>query len=199
VEPFTTHTGTAVPLRLSNVDTDQLVPARFAAGASRTAYARALLHDRRAEPDFVLNRPEYRGATIMVAGDNFGCGSSREMAVWALLNYGFSVVVAPSFGAIFRGNSLKNGLLTVTLPAAAVEQLWHAVEADPALAVTADLVDLSVAAGDIRCPFDFDEYERWRLLNGLDDITLTERHLDAIEAYERTRRPALPTVTRGVA
>ena len=190
--------ATAVPLRLSNVDTDQLVPARFAAGASRTAYARALLHDRRAEPGFVLNRPEYQGATIMVAGDNFGCGSSREMAVWALLNYGFTVV-APSFGAIFRGNSLKNGLLTVTLPAAAVEQLWHAVEADPALAVTADLAALSVTAGDVRHTFEFDEYECWRLLNGLDDITLTERHLDAIEAYERTRRPALPTVTRGVA
>jgi 3-isopropylmalate/(R)-2-methylmalate dehydratase small subunit len=199
VEPFTAHTGTAVPLRLSNVDTDQLVPARFAAGASRTAYARALLHDRRAEPGFVLNRPEYQDATIMVAGDNFGCGSSREMAVWALHNYGFRVVVAPSFGAIFRGNSLKNGLLTVTLPAAAVEQLWQAVEADPALAVTADLADLSVAAGGVRYPFEFDEYERWRLLNGLDDITLTEHHLDAIETYERTRRPTLPTVPRGVA
>ncbi|QFU88333.1 3-isopropylmalate dehydratase small subunit [Amycolatopsis sp. YIM 10] len=199
MEPFTTHTGTAAPLRLDNVDTDQIMPARFAAGASRTAYAHAMLHDRRAEPDFVLNRPEHRDATILVAGDNFGCGSSREFAVWALQNYGFHAVIAPSFGAIFRDNSLKNGLLTVILPSTAIEELWQAVEADPALAVTVDLTSREVRAGDRHHVFEFDDYQRWRLLNGFDDITLTLRHLDAIEAYERTRRATLPLVRRTAA
>ncbi|XVQ09384.1 3-isopropylmalate dehydratase small subunit [Spirillospora sp. CA-255316] len=199
MDPFQTHTGVAVPLRMTDVDTDVLFPARFCSGVSRTGFADALLADKRADPDFVLNRPEYRGATILIAGKNFGVGSSREMAVWALRDYGFRVVIAERFGDIFRGNCLNNGLLAVTLPRPDIERLWQIVEAAPGTLATADLRRREITAAEFRLGFEFDDHQRRRLLDGLDDIALSLRHLDAVEAYERTRRPALPTVPRTVA
>jgi 3-isopropylmalate/(R)-2-methylmalate dehydratase small subunit len=196
MEPFVRHTGTAAPLRLANVDTDQLIPARFGVGVSRTGYGRALLYDKRAEPGFVLNRPAHRDATILVAEENFGCGSSREMAVWALWGYGFRAVLAPSFGDIFRGNSLKNGLLTVTLPADRIAWLLDLVDDRPATPVTVDLERCEVHAADAVLPFTLDPEQRRRLLHGLDDITLTLQHVGAIEAYEHARRATLPTIRR---
>ena len=193
MDPFTTHTGIAAPLRLTNVDTDQLVPARFAIRTTRTGWADALLADKRAAPGFVLNHPDFRTATILLAGSDFGTGSSREMAVWALLNYGFRAVVAPRYGDIFRGNALKNGLLVVTLAPDEVERLWGLVEREPTCPVTVDLERCEVRGGDLRFGFTLDDHTRWRLLNGIDDIALTLRHADAIDRYERGRRPTLPT------
>ena len=191
---FTVHTGTAVPLRRSDVDTDQIIPVRFLNRSTRTGHSAALFADwRRDDPSFVLNLPDYRGATVLIAGHDFGTGSSREYAVWALLNYGFQVVLAPRFGDIFRGNSLMNGLLTVTVPADVVEELWNAVEADPSTEVTVDLERREVRCGQLVQPFDLDEGARTRLLNGLDPIAVTETHEDEIAAYERARRPSLPT------
>lgn len=193
MDPFTTHTGVAAPLRLTNVDTDQLVPARFGTRITRTGWGEALLADKRSDPDFVLNHPDFRSATILLAGSDFGTGSSREMAVWALLDSGFRAVVAPRYGDIFRGNALKNGLLTVTLAPHEVERLWELVEREPACPVTVDLERSEVRGGDLRFDFALDDHTRWRLLNGLDDIALTLRHADAIDRYERGRRRTLPT------
>ncbi|MBB6120335.1 3-isopropylmalate dehydratase small subunit [Nocardiopsis algeriensis] len=195
MEKFDVHTGRAVPLRASNVDTDQIIPAVYLKRVSRTGFEDGLFAAWREDPDFVLNRPEYQGATVLVTGPDFGTGSSREHAVWALQNYGFKTVLSSRFADIFRGNSLKGGLLTVLLPQEVIERLWEAVEADPATEVTVDLVEREVRApsAGVREPFELDDYTRWRLLEGLDDIALTLRHTDEISAYEATRRPWMPT------
>ena len=193
MDAFTTHTGTAVPLRRSAVDTDQIIPAEYLKRITRTGFEDGLFVAwRRNEPDFVLNRPEYAAASILVAGPDFGTGSSREHACWALLDGGFRVVISSRFADIFRNNSTKSGLLTVQLPQADVEALWAAVEADPALQVTVDLQANEVRYGDTVVPFQIDEYTRWRLLEGLDDVGLTERHLDDVERFESTRPSFLP-------
>ncbi|WP_037143740.1 3-isopropylmalate dehydratase small subunit [Rhodococcoides fascians] len=196
MEPFTEHTGAGVPLRISDVDTDQIIPARFCVGVTKEGYGDALLHDWRAQPDFVLNRPEHKGATVLIAGENFGVGSSREMAVWALQNYGFKVVLAPRFGDIFRGNSLKNGLLTITLEQHQIDLLWKAVETAPSEPITVDLLRRHVRCDGQTFGFELDDNARWRLLNGYDDISLTLRNVGDIDAYEATRRRTLPTTQR---
>jgi 3-isopropylmalate/(R)-2-methylmalate dehydratase small subunit len=188
MDAFTTHTGTAVPLRRSNVDTDQIIPAEYLKRITRTGFEDGLFAAwRRNEPDFVLNRPEYADATILVAGPDFGTGSSREHAVWALLDFGFRAVISPRFGDIFRNNSTKAGLLTVVLPQEEVEALQAVIEREPALPVTVDLQEKVVRYGERAIPFEIEDYTRWRLLEGLDDIGLTERNLADIEAYEAQR------------
>jgi 3-isopropylmalate/(R)-2-methylmalate dehydratase small subunit len=195
VEKFTVHTGTAVPLRRSNVDTDQIIPAVYLKRVTRTGFEDGLFSAWRSkEPDFVLNQPQYAGATILVAGPDFGTGSSREHAVWALLDYGFKAVISPRFGDIFRGNSLKAGLLTVQLADKVVQRLWDDIEQAPDLEVTVDLVERVVRWQGETHDFDLDDYTRWRLMEGLDDIGLTLRHTDVIDEYELTRKPWLPTV-----
>jgi len=195
VEKFTVHTGTAVPLRRSNVDTDQIIPAVYLKRVTRTGFADGLFSAwRTSEPGFVLNRPEYAGATILVAGPDFGTGSSREHAVWALLDYGFKAVIAPRFGDIFRGNSLKAGLLTVQLPDDIVQRLWGDIEETPDVEVTVDVLERNVRWSGETHGFELDDYTRWRLLEGLDDISLTLQHTDAIDAYESARKQWLPTV-----
>src|SRR4051794_424967 len=186
MDAFTTHTGTAAPLRRTNVDTDQIIPAEYLKRITRTGFEDGLFSAWRTnEPDFVLNQPQYADASILVAGPDFGTGSSREHANWALLDGGFRVVISSRFADIFRNNSTKAGLLTVILPQADVEALWSAIEADPALPVTVDLEAEQVryAAGGqgVVVPFRIDPYTRWRLLEGLDDVGLTERHLQDIE------------------
>ncbi|MEU2349266.1 3-isopropylmalate dehydratase small subunit [Modestobacter sp. NPDC049651] len=188
MDAFTTHTGTAAPLRRSNVDTDQIIPAEYLKRITRTGFEDGLfIAWRTNEPDFVLNRPEYANASILVAGPDFGTGSSREHANWALLDGGFRVVISSRFADIFRNNSTKSGLLTVILPQDQVEALQTAIEADPALPVTVDLQARTVSYGGTVVPFEIDDYVRWRLLEGLDDVGLTERHLDDIEAFEAQR------------
>ena len=190
MDAFTTHTGTAAPLRRSAVDTDQIIPAEYLKRITRTGFEDGLFVAwRRNEPDFVLNQPQYADATVLVAGPDFGTGSSREHACWALLDGGFRVVISSRFADIFKNNSTKSGLLTVVLPQAEVEALWAAVEADPTTRVTVDLQERRVTYGEHSVPFEVDEYTRWRLLEGLDDVGLTERHLADIEAFE-ARRPA---------
>ena len=190
MDAFTTHTGTAAPLRRSNVDTDQIIPAEYLKRITRTGFEDGLFVAWRTnEPDFVLNKPEYADASILVAGPDFGTGSSREHAFWALLDGGFRVVISSRFADIFRNNSTKAGLLTVVLPQEQVEALWTAIEADPATQVTVDLQAKQVRYGDVTVPFEVDDYVRWRLLEGLDDVGLTERNLDDIETFE-ARRPA---------
>jgi len=194
MDAFTVHTGRAVPLRRSNVDTDQIIPAVWLKQITRDGFEDGLFGAWRAnEPDFVLNQPQYAAATILVAGVDFGTGSSREHAVWALQNYGFKAVISPRFGDIFRGNSLKAGLLTVVLDEKVVQRLWDDIEADPSTAVTVDLVERQVRwSGEVH-EFALDDYTRWRLMEGLDDIALTLRHTNAIDAYEDLRRDTLPT------
>ena len=193
MDAFTTHTGTAAPLRRTNVDTDQIIPAEYLKRITRTGFEDGLFVAWRTnEPDFVLNQPQYADASILVAGPDFGTGSSREHANWALLDGGFRVVISPRFADIFRNNSTKAGLLTVVLPEADVEALWAAVEADPALPVTVDLQAEQVTYGETTVPFQIDPYTRWRLLEGLDDVGLTERHLDDITAFEAQRPAWLP-------
>jgi 3-isopropylmalate/(R)-2-methylmalate dehydratase small subunit len=196
MEPFVTHTGRALPLRRTNVDTDQIIPAEYLKRVSRIGFGDGLFAAWREDPAFVLNQPQYESATILLAGTDFGIGSSREHAVWALMDYGFRAVIAPRFGDIFRTNSTKAGLLPVILPEATVNALQDAVEADPNAVITVDLdgrVVLAEAAG-IKAPFELDDYTRWRLLEGLDDIGLTLRHTDGITAFEQ-RRPAWLPVT----
>ncbi|MET0198290.1 3-isopropylmalate dehydratase small subunit [Rhodococcoides fascians] len=196
MKPFTEHTGIGLPLRISDVDTDQIIPARFCVGVTKEGYEDALMHDWRAQPDFVLNRPEHQGATVLIAGENFGVGSSREMAVWALQNYGFRVVLAPRFGDIFRGNSLKNGLLTITLDQQVIDLLWKSVETSPSDPITVDLIKRQVRCEGRTHAFDLDDNARMRLLNGYDDISLTLRNVGDIDNYEATRRRTLPTTRR---
>ncbi|MET9798373.1 3-isopropylmalate dehydratase small subunit [Nocardiopsis alba] len=195
MEKFDVHTGRAVPLRASNVDTDQIIPAVYLKRVSRTGFEDGLFAEwRKSDPDFVLNRPEYEGASVLVAGPDFGTGSSREHAVWALQDYGFKTVLSSRFADIFRGNSLKGGLLTVLLDQEVIDRIWAAVEADPTIEVTVDLVEreVRVPAADVKESFDLDDYTRWRLLEGLDDIALTLRHTDDISAFEATRESWKP-------
>jgi 3-isopropylmalate/(R)-2-methylmalate dehydratase small subunit len=193
MDAFTTHTGTAAPLRRTNVDTDQIIPAEYLKRITRTGFEDGLFVAWRTnEPDFVLNQPQYADASVLVAGPDFGTGSSREHAVWALLDGGFRVVISSRFADIFRNNSTKAGLLTVTLPQPDVEALWQAIEADPTTPVTVDLQAKEVTYGDTSVPFEIDDYTRWRLLEGLDDVGLTERHIADIEAYEAGRPGWLP-------
>ncbi|UBU11900.1 3-isopropylmalate dehydratase small subunit [Nonomuraea gerenzanensis] len=193
MEAFTTHTGTAVPLRRSNVDTDQIIPAVWLKQVSRTGFEKGLFAAWREDPTFVLNDPSYEGGSILVSGPDFGTGSSREHAVWALQQYGFRVVIAARFGDIFRNNSTKMGLLPVVLPGDQVEALQAAVEADPKLEVTVDLAERQVRWAGESVPFEIDDYTRWRLMEGLDDIGLTLRHADEVATYENGRQPWLPT------
>ncbi|SNT62693.1 3-isopropylmalate/(R)-2-methylmalate dehydratase small subunit [Streptosporangium subroseum] len=193
MDAFTTHTGRAVPLRRGNVDTDQIIPAVWLKQVSRTGFEKGLFSAWREDPAFVLNNPAYEGASILVAGPDFGTGSSREHAVWALQQYGFRVVIAARFGDIFRNNSTKMGLLPVVLPAAVVEALQSAVEADPSLEVTVDLEGRQVRWGGEAVGFEIDDYTRWRLMEGLDDIGLTLRNADDVTVYENGRQPWLPT------
>jgi 3-isopropylmalate/(R)-2-methylmalate dehydratase small subunit len=193
VEKFRRHTGRVLPLRRSNVDTDQIIPAVYLKRVARTGFEDGLFAAWRAkEPDFVLNRPEYAGASILVAGSDFGTGSSREHAVWALLDYGFRVVVSSRYGDIFRGNSLKSGLLTVLVDQATVEKLWEDAESDPAAEVTVDLEARVITAGDFVTAFALDDYSRWRLLEGLDDISVTCQHEADIVTFEAARMHWLP-------
>lgn len=192
MEAFTTHTGRAVPLRRSNVDTDQIIPAHWLKKVTRDGFEDGLFEAWRKDPDFVLNQSAYKGATVLVAGPDFGTGSSREHAVWALQNYGFKAVISSRFADIFRGNSLKNGLLTVLLPQETVDALWKLTEADPTTPVTVDLVEWKVVAAGIEAEFELDENARWRLLEGLDDISLTLKNEDAIVAYEASRASFKP-------
>lgn len=200
MDKFTVHTGTALPLRRSNVDTDQIIPAVYLKRVTRHGYEDGLFAAWRTDPDFVLNRPEYANATVLVAGPDFGTGSSREHAVWALQDYGFRVVLSSRFADIFRGNSGKAGLLTAVVDESVVEALWALVEADPTTAVTVDLEQRTVAAGAgssaVQATFEVDDYVRWRLMQGLDDIGITLQHADAIAAFEADR-PSYQPVTVG--
>ena len=187
MEKFISHTGTAVPLRRSNVDTDQIIPAVYLKRVTKSGFEDGLFAAWRNDPEFVLNQSEYKAATILVAGADFGTGSSREHAVWALQNYGFKAVISSRFADIFRGNSLKGGLLTVILPQEDVEKIWSAIEADPTLAITVDLEAKNVRLGDEVFAFELDDYTRWRLMEGLDDIGLTLKNIDSVSAYEESR------------
>ena len=192
MEPFVTHTGTAVPLRRSDVDTDQIIPSDWLKRVERTGFGKGLFSEWREDPAFILNQSERQGATVLVAGENFGTGSSREHAVWALTDYGFRVVISSRFADIFRGNSLKGGLLPVQLPADVVESLMALVEGDPAAEVTVDLDRREVRAGNVTAAFDLDDFTRWRLMEGLDDIGLTLRHENGIGSFEAGRPAYLP-------
>lgn len=194
MEKFTTVTGVAVPLKRSNVDTDQIIPAVFLKRVTKTGFDDALFHHWRQDPDFVLNQPQYAGAEVLVAGPDFGTGSSREHAVWALRDYGFKVVISSRFADIFRGNSGKQGLVTAVVPEADVERIWEILEANPGMSVTVSLEEKTVTAGDFTVPFEIDDYIRWRLLEGLDDISLTLRNEQAITDFE-ARRPSWMPVT----
>jgi 3-isopropylmalate/(R)-2-methylmalate dehydratase small subunit len=193
MDAFTRHTGTAVALQRSNVDTDQIIPAVYLKRVNRTGFEDGLFAAWRSDPDFVLNRPESQGASILVAGPEFGTGSSREHAVWALQNYGFRVVLSSRFADIFRGNAGKGGLVAAALGQSDVEALWAAIDADPSTAVTVDLESRTVSWGSSSAGFEIDDYTRWRLLEGLDDIDLTLRHGDEIERFEQSRPAWLPT------
>jgi len=195
VEAFTVHTGTAAPLRRSNVDTDQIIPAEYLKRITRHGFEDGLFSAWRKDGDFVLNRPEYAGVTILVAGPDFGTGSSREHAVWALQDYGFQVVISSRFADIFRGNSGKAGLLTALVDQDVVESLWALIEADPATPVTVDLEAQTISAGDLVATFDVDPYVRWRLLEGLDDIGITLQNESEITRFE-SARPAFTPTTR---
>ena len=191
---FSVHTGRAVPLDRANVDTDQIVPAEHLRRIERSGFGPFLFGEWRKDPAFVLNRPDHEGATILLAGPNFGGGSSREHAVWALEDAGFRVVIAPSFADIFRNNCFKIGLLPVELPEESVRALMDAVLDDPTTRITVDLNELLVTAPAVQESFEVDAYTRWRLLEGLDDIDLTLRHADAIDAFEAARPDRLPSV-----
>ena len=198
MEKFTAHTGRVVPLRRSNVDTDQIIPAHWLKKVTRNGFEDGLFEAWRKDADFVLNQPQYAGASILVAGPEFGTGSSREHAVWALENYGFRAVISSRFADIFRGNSLKNGLLTVILPQDVVERIQSLVEADPNTEVTVDLEAREVRTGDLTAAFELDENVRWRLLNGLDDIGITLQQEAEIAAFEATRPAFKPSTVATV-
>jgi 3-isopropylmalate/(R)-2-methylmalate dehydratase small subunit len=193
MKAFTSHTGIGVPLRRSDVDTDQIIPAVYLKRVSRTGFQDGLFAAWRAHEDFVLNDDAYRNGSVLVAGPDFGTGSSREHAVWALLDYGFRVVISPRFGDIFRGNAGKQGLLAAQCERADVELLWTVLETEPGTEVTVDLVEQTVQAKDLTVNFTIDGYTRWRLLEGLDDIALSLRHAQQIDAFEAQRPSWLPT------
>jgi 3-isopropylmalate/(R)-2-methylmalate dehydratase small subunit len=192
MEKFIKHTGTGVPLRRSNVDTDQIIPAVYLKRVTRSGFEDGLFSAWRSDPEFVLNKEEFKNGTVLVAGPEFGTGSSREHAVWALQNYGFKVVISSRFADIFRGNSLKGGLLTVILPQEAVEAIWAAIESNPATSITVDLESRTVVYNDVTVAFELDDYTRWRLMEGLDDIGLTLKHTDSIDAFEAKRAAYKP-------
>jgi 3-isopropylmalate/(R)-2-methylmalate dehydratase small subunit len=192
MEKFISHTGTGVPLRRSNVDTDQIIPAVYLKRVTRSGFEDGLFSAWRNDPEFVLNQDAFKGGTVLVAGPDFGTGSSREHAVWALQNYGFKAVISSRFADIFRGNSLKGGLLTVIIDQAEVEKLWAAIEADPTTAITVDLDSRTVTYNDVTLKFELDDYTRWRLMEGLDDIGLTLAQEASIDAFEAKRSPLKP-------
>ena len=195
MEAFTSHTGIGVPLRRNNVDTDQIIPAVYLKRVTRDGFEDGLFAAWRNDPNFVLNRTPYDQGSVLVAGPDFGTGSSREHAVWALQNYGFKVVIGSRFGDIFRGNSGKAGLLIAVVDQKIIEELWDFIEEHPAAPITVDLQERSITADGFSTTFEIDDYTRWRLLEGLDDIGLTLRHVDLIDAYEQSR-PALKPVTQ---
>ena len=187
MDKFISHTGTAIPLRRSNVDTDQIIPAVYLKRVTKSGFEDGLFAAWRNDPDFVLNKPEYKNATVLVAGVDFGTGSSREHAVWALQNYGFKAVLSSRFADIFRGNSQKAGLLTVVLPQEEIEKIWSAIESDPKVEVKVDLEAKKVSYGSVSVPFEIDDYTRWRLMEGLDDIGLTMNNIADVDKFEGKR------------
>jgi 3-isopropylmalate/(R)-2-methylmalate dehydratase small subunit len=195
MDAFTSHTGIGVPLRRSNVDTDQIIPAVYLKRVTRTGFADGLFSAWRGDPSFVLNTAPFDRGSVLVAGADFGTGSSREHAVWALVDHGFRVVVSPRFADIFRGNSAKAGLLAAQVPQADVELLWKLLENAPGTEVTVDLRERTVQAADLTVAFEIDDYTRWRLLEGLDDIGLTLRHEAEITAFEAARPARMPVTS----
>jgi 3-isopropylmalate/(R)-2-methylmalate dehydratase small subunit len=187
MDKFITHTGSALPLRRSNVDTDQIIPAEYLKRITRHGFEDALFKAWREDPNFVLNKPEYKDATILVAGPEFGTGSSREHAVWALMDYGFKVVLSSRYADIFRGNSGKAGLVTAEVSQDVIEKIWALAEKEPSTQITVDLDKRQVKAGDLVADFQIDDYVRWRLMEGLDDIGLTLRHESKITEFEKSR------------
>ncbi|MFY9325878.1 MAG: 3-isopropylmalate dehydratase small subunit [Candidatus Nanopelagicales bacterium] len=196
MEKFVTHTGSAAPLRRSNVDTDQIIPAEFLKRITRHGFEDGLFKAWKNDPEFVLNKPEYQKASILIAGPEFGTGSSREHAVWALQDFGFKCVLSSRFADIFRGNSGKAGLLTAQVEQDVIDQLWKIVEEDPSTQVTVDLQAKTVSAAGLVAEFQIDDYVRWRLLEGLDDVALTLQKVDFIDNFESSRPSFLP-VTQG--
>jgi len=192
MEKFTTHTGVAAPLKRSNVDTDQIIPAVFLKRVTKTGFEDALFHAWRQDPGFVLNQEPFRNASVLVAGPDFGTGSSREHAVWALRDYGFKVVLSPRFADIFRGNSGKQGLLAATVDEADIERIWALIDEDPGREITVDLEARTATIGDFQTSIGIDDYTRWRLLEGLDDIGLTLRNEDKIAQFEARRESWRP-------
>ena len=195
MDAFTTHTGIGTPLRVSNVDTDQIIPAVYLKRVTRTGFEDGLFASWRSDPDFVLNTEPYSRGSVLVAGPDFGTGSSREHAVWALMDFGFRAVVSSRFGEIFKGNASKAGLLAATVAQSDVELLWKKIEERPGLELTVDLQACTITADDVVVSFTVDEYSRWRLLEGLDDVDLTLRHEEDITAYEATRPAHKPVTT----
>jgi 3-isopropylmalate/(R)-2-methylmalate dehydratase small subunit len=196
MEKFTAHTGIGVPLKRSNVDTDQIIPAEFLKRVTRSGFEDGLFAGWRADPDFVLNQDRYAGSSVLVVGPDFGTGSSREHAVWALQNYGFKVVISPRFGDIFRGNSGKAGLVTAQVDEKVVQRLWEYIDENPGAEITVDLEAQTITTpnGEVADSFDIDPYTKWRLLNGLDDIGITLSHDADIAAYE-AKRPSWKPAT----
>ena len=194
MEKFVTHTGIAVPLRRSNVDTDQIVPAEYLKRVSRSGFGDGCFAAWRKDPDFVLNNPAYAGSSVLIAGPDFGTGSSREHAVWALQDYGFKAVISSRFADIFRGNSGKGGLVTGQVEQDVIEKIWEKIEAAPGTTVTVNLEERTITCDDIVAEFVIDDYVRWRLMEGLDDIGLTLKHVDSIGEFETTRPAFKPTV-----
>ncbi len=192
MEKFATHTGVAAALKRSAVDTDQIIPAVYLKRVTKTGFEDALFANWRQDPDFVLNQPAFAGASVLVAGADFGTGSSREHAVWALRDYGFRVVLSPKFADIFRGNAGKQGLVTGVIGEDDVEAIWAAIEARPGIEMTVDLREHTAVIGELRVAFDIDDYTRWRLLEGLDDIGLTLRNEDKIAQFEARREAWRP-------
>jgi len=193
MKEFTRHAGTGLPLRRGNVDTDQIIPAFYLKRVTRTGFGDGLFAAWRNDPEFVTNRPEHVGASVLVAGPDFGTGSSREHAVWALMDYGFRVVISSRFADIFRGNCGKAGLVAAQATQDVVEQLWKLIESDPTTEIVVDLEERTIQADALTAPFGIDDYTRWRLLGGLDDIAITLSHADDIDAFEATRPSWKPT------
>ena len=192
MEPIIKHTGIGVPLRSSNVDTDQIIPAVYLKRVTKTGFDDALFANWRKDPEFILNQEPYKHGSVLVAGPDFGTGSSREHAVWALRDYGFKVVISARFADIFRGNSGKQGLVTAQVAQDDIELIWKALEHEPGTEITVDLESKTVTVGALVVPFEIDDYVRWRLMEGLDDIGLTPQNLEAIEAYEAKRPSWMP-------
>lgn len=193
MEPFTSHTGIGVPLKQSNVDTDQIIPAVYLKRITRTGFEDALFAGWRKDPEFILNREPYSAGSVLVAGPDFGTGSSREHAVWALKDFGFKVVLSARFADIFRGNSGKQGLLAAQVEQSDVDLLWKQIETDPEVPTTVDLGARRITRGALTIPFQIDDYTAWRLTEGLDDIGLTLQREEEIRAFEATRPAWLPT------